>query len=92
MSILTYSEQIASEQIMHQTNAQLEYTANEFNYGEEFDFVEFMIIPEGKIAFPVVKNFFLTAILMELEYRKLEHEITMKVMQDMDKKGFGINL
>ena len=72
---LTFSEQLAVEQIMQQSDGQLTYTINQLSQGAEFDFVDFLIIPQNRIAMPVKKTFFLDALLHEMEYREGEGDM-----------------
>lgn len=72
MSELSLSEQRGVESIQDQTDGQLLYTLNQFtNDTSEFDFVEYMVIPSGGVAFPVAKNFFIWAVYEELFFRGL---------------------
>lgn len=69
--ILSLSEQRGSEAIQDQTDYQLLYTFNQFNDQSDFDFVDYICIPAGGIAFPVSKKFFISAVLEELVFREL---------------------
>lgn len=72
MSELSLSEQRGAEAIQDQTDQQLEHTFNQFTEDtNEFDFVEYMVIPVGAAAFPVPKNFFIWAVYEELFFRGL---------------------
>ncbi len=69
---LSFAEQVAVEQIQAQSDGQLEYTIKELSNDAGYDFVEFLVVPQGKCAFPVAKKFFLDALLHELEFREGE--------------------
>lgn len=70
--ILSQLECRACETIVDQTDSQLIYTAEQFQREEDtFDVVEYFIVSRERICFPVKKNFFVMAILFEMEYRNL---------------------
>lgn len=70
MTELTELEKRATETIIEQTDEQLEFTAKQFTDStDEFDVVEYFVVPQNLICFPVKKDFFVLSILMEIEYR-----------------------
>ncbi len=72
MSELTFSEREAGLAIEDQSDGQLLHSFNELTSNtDEFDVVEYIIIPKNRIAFPVKKNFFVMSLLNELCYRNL---------------------
>lgn len=68
---LSQSEIRACEVIQNQTDDQLQYTADTFTNDQTFDFVDYMLIDQNRIAFAVKKDFFILSILFELNYRGL---------------------
>ena len=70
--VLSLSEQRGGEAIQTQTDQQLLYTFKQFTESEdEFDFVDYMCIADGGMAFAVPKKFFIWAIYDEMYYRGL---------------------
>lgn len=72
MSDLSFAERLAVEQIQEQTDYQLQYAANEFNFKEEFDHIDYFLVTSQRVCVTVPKMFFVNAVLMELAYRQGE--------------------
>lgn len=70
--LLSFSELEACLAIEDQSDGQLEYTFKEMTSNkDEFDVVEYMIVPKNKMCFSVKKDFFIMAVLFELSFREL---------------------
>lgn len=69
--ILSYPEERAVQVIQKLTDEQLLYKNNEFSLDYQYEFVDFMLVSEDRIAFLVPKDYFISAVLEELGFRDL---------------------
>lgn len=68
--VLTFSEQRCVEEIQIQSSEQLKKTLEQ-SLDHSFNGVEYFLIAQNKIAFPVRFSLFQSFILDELEYRNV---------------------